>query len=518
VSESDPRAGGGPGAPAPPDVTAVGGEGVRSGVAYLYVARIFVAAAGWAGTVVIVRTLSPSDWGRYSFVFGLLGIIGFVVDLQIGRIVLREVIEARADAGRVVGSYISLRLLIGLVSFVVAVAVVLAGRYDTTIVWATVVGAIGFFFIAPANGFVVWFQARVWLRPFAVGTVAGAVVQLAIVLAVAASDNGTVVLFALAATAGQVTVLAWRLWALHRRHMVFRLRAETGQWWTWIKEAIPLSIGAALFSVYYRIDIVMLEALDSARAVGEYTIGYKFADLAIFFPEALLTPVMTLFVAAWPHDASSLRRHVRQSFVLLAVAAVAIGVGFALVAGPLIELLYGDRYATATGASRLLVTGSVIQYVSYLCFMILVAIGRNRPYALAGLAGLVVNVALNLILIPAYSFDGSAIATVVTELVVAVLLIMIVRHTPGILSVPWPAIARAALAGVVMAGVYLGAVVVLPWVVAAGLAGVVFIAALHVLRVDGPGGLRTLARNARFELTGDEADDPDAQAATPSDR
>jgi O-antigen/teichoic acid export membrane protein len=273
-----------------------------------------------------------------------------------------------------------------------------------------------------------------------------------------------------------------------------------------------------LFSVYYRIDIVMLEALDSARAVGEYTIGYKFADLAIFFPEALLTPVMTLFVAAWPHDASSLRRHVRQSFVLLAVAAVAIGVGFALVAGPLIELLYGDRYATATGASRLLVTGSVIQYVSYLCFMVLVAIGRNRPYALAGLAGLVVNIALNLVLIPAYSFDGSAIATVITELVVAVLLIMIVRRTPGILSVPWPAVARAGIAGVAMAGVYLAAVVVVPWVVAAGLAGIVFLAALHVLQVDGPGGLRTLVRNARFDAAIDEAADPDTQAGTPSDR
>jgi O-antigen/teichoic acid export membrane protein len=300
--------------------------------------------------------------------------------------------------------------------------------------------------------------------------------------------------------------------------MSFRLRASGSQWWVWIKEALPLSIGAALFSIYYRIDIVMLEALDSARAVGEYTIGYKFADLAIFFPEALLTPVMTLLVAAWPHDVSSLRRHVRQSLVLLAVAAVAIGVGFALVARPLIELLYGDTYATSTGAARLLVTGSVLQYVSYLCFMVLVAIGRNRPYALAGLAGLVINIVLNLVLIPAYSFDGSAVATVITEFTVAVLLIIIVRRTRGVLSVPWSAIARTALAGLAMAAFYLGAATVVPWPAAAGLAAVVFLAALHLLRVDGPGGLRTLARNARFDLTGGAADEPDPQASTPSDR
>ncbi|MGH9033717.1 MAG: oligosaccharide flippase family protein, partial [Acidimicrobiia bacterium] len=281
---------------------------MRSGAAYLYMARVFVAAAGWTGTVVIVRTLSPSDWGRYSFVFGLLGIVGFVVDLQIGRVVLRQVIHAGPGAGEVVGSYICLRLLVGLMSFVVAVAIVLGGGYEPKIVWATVVAALGFFFIAPANGFVVWFQAQLWLRPFAMATVAGAVVQLALVLAIVMSGNGGVVLFALTATAGQIAVLAWRLWALHRRRMGVRLRADTSAWWAWLKEAIPLSIGAALFSIYYRVDIVMLEALDSARAVGEYTIGYKFADIAIFFPEALLTPVITLLVAAWPDDLPSLRR------------------------------------------------------------------------------------------------------------------------------------------------------------------------------------------------------------------
>lgn len=491
------------------------GQGVRSGATYLYVARVFVAAVGWTGTVVIVRALSPSDWGRYSFVFGLLGIIGFVVDLQIGRVVLREVLDAGADAGRLVGSYICLRLVVGLTSFVVAVGIVVGGGYEPKILWATVVAALGFFFIAPANGFIVWFQARLWLRPFAVGTVVGALVQLALVLAIAVTDRGSVVLFALTATAGQIAVLGWRLWALHRGGMGFRLQPDTSRWWVWLKEAVPLAIGAALVHIYYRVDIVMLEALDSARAVGKYTIGYKFADLAIFVPQALLTPVITLMVAAWPDDVSSLRRHVRQALVLLTVAGVAIGVGFALVARPLIELLYGSRYELSTDAARLLVAGGVIQFLSYLSFVILIAVGRNRPYAVAGLLGLVLNVGLNLILIPAYSFNGSAVATVITEVAVAVLLIGAVRRTPGVLSVPWPTIVRVAVAGVAMAAAYVAVVTSFPWPVATGTAAVVFLGSLHLLRVDGPGGLRTLVRNARFDVTDPAPGSPGDQSMEP---
>jgi O-antigen/teichoic acid export membrane protein len=497
VSHTDGRATAGQDEPTDAPLS---GQGVRSSAAYLYVARIVVAATGWTGTVVIVRTLSPSDWGRYSFVFGLLGIIGFVVDLQVGRIVLREVLDAGAGARHVVGSYISLRLLVGLVSFAIAVAIVLAGGYESKIVWATFVAALGFFFIAPANGFVVWFQARRWLRPFAVATAVGGLFQLALVLAIAISGNGTVVLFALTATGGQLAVLVWRLWALHRRAMGIRLHPDPSRWWVWLREALPLAIGSALVSIYYRVDIVMLEVLDSARAVGEYTIGYKFADLAAFLPAALLTPVLPLLVAAWPHDIASIRRHVRQAIVLLAVAGVASGVGFALVARPMIELLYGARYEVSVDAARLLVVGAVVQYFSYVAYVALVAIGRNGPYAVAGLAGLVLNVGLNLILIPAFSFNGAAAATVITEVAVVALLIAAVRQTPGLLEIPWGSMARTGIAGLAMTAAYFGAVNYLPWPVAGCIAAIVFLGLLHALQVDGPGGLRTLARNARFEV------------------
>ena len=54
----------------------------------LVASRIITAVFGWAGTVVIARTLSPEDWGQYAFVFGLLGIMALITDLGVGRVVL----------------------------------------------------------------------------------------------------------------------------------------------------------------------------------------------------------------------------------------------------------------------------------------------------------------------------------------------------------------------------------------------------------------------------------------------
>ena len=415
------------------------------GATGLLIGRTVSAIVGWAGTVVIARELSPTDWGGYSFIFGLLGIVGLVVDLQVGRIVLREVLDAGDDAGRVVGSYVMFRLLVGLVAYVAAIAIVAGGGYSQNVVLGTVVAGFGFLLIAPANGLAIWFEARLWLRPSAVATILGAVTQLGFTLLVASGSGSNLVPFAAASTVGLVVVLGWRIRVVFVYHLSVHPNLDPRRWWVWLRESIPLAIGFGLVTLYYKLDIVMLSKLDTLESVGQYSIGYKFADLASYIPLALLTPLLALMVAAWPHDTESLRSHFRQAFVLLFVAAIGLTVGFACIAQPAVELLYGTRYAPSVDAARYLVAGAAIQFFSYLCFTTLVSVGRNRPYALAGLAGVVINTGLNVVLIPRYSFNGSAVATVVTEVVVFGVLLASLTRTPGIVTIPAGVIVRTAL-------------------------------------------------------------------------
>ena len=69
----------------------------------LVAGRYAVAALAWIGTVIIVRQLTVEEFGEYSVIFSLLGIVGFIADLRISRIVLADVLAAddtRRGAGR----------------------------------------------------------------------------------------------------------------------------------------------------------------------------------------------------------------------------------------------------------------------------------------------------------------------------------------------------------------------------------------------------------------------------------
>ena len=480
------------------------GEPVSHSAGLLLVTRLLEAVTGWLGTLIIARELAPSAFGGYSFVFGLLGIIGLAVDLQVSRVALRDVLDAGDDPGSVVGSYVVFRTLIGAVAYTLALTVVLAGGYETKVVIGVVVAGLQFLFVAPNIGLQIWFRARRWMRPTAIGTAIGRLVQFALVVILAADGSQNLVLYAAAATAGELLIFLIRIWNSHLHGLRVSLTINTARWRSWLRESLPLAIGFSLVSVYTKLDLVLLSQLDSLRSVGQYTIGYKFADLASFVPFALMTPVMTLMVEAWPDRIVAIRRQFRQSLVLLTLAAVAGSVAFALVAGHAVVLLYGDRYAPAVDAARLLVAGAAVQFISYLCFVTLASIGRTMAYAIAGCVGLLVNVLLNVALIPPYSFDGSAIATVATELGVVAFLLAVLARTTTLVDVPWRAILNAVGAGAAMAGVYLGLELAVPWYVAIAGGLLAFLGTVHLLGADAPGGLPALLRAARFA---DEADE-----------
>jgi O-antigen/teichoic acid export membrane protein len=502
-TDSSPRATSSPADSVAGEVHSVGRE-----ASWLLAGRAIVALTGWAGTAIIARELSPNAWGGYSFVFGLFGILGVVVDLQVGRIVLRQVLEARDDADRVVGSYSLFRVLIGLAAMALGIAFVLIGGYEDAIVLGTLIVGTSLVFMSPGWGLRVWFQARLRLRPVAVAMIAGAIVQLGAVVLVAATPNPTIAQFAVPTLLGQVLVLVWLAVVLRAAGVRPRLRVEPTEWWAWVKESAPLAVGFALVSIYLKVDIVLLSKLDTLDSVGLYGIGYKFADLVTFVPIALLTPVLTVMVTSANRESPDLGRHFRQAFVLLFVAATAFTVVFAVAAEPTIELFYGPRYREGADAARLLVAGAGVGFLTHLCVTTLVAIGRNSLYALAGILGLAVNVAMNVALIPAFSYNGSAVATVVTEAAVLALLVVGLHRAARVVDVPWGAVGRTSAAAAGLAGAYYGITYLLPWWVGVAGAVAVFVGLLHVFGVDGPGGLRGLIRNARFSVEASTSEEP----------
>lgn len=457
----------------------------------LVAGRVGVAVVGWVGTLLIVRSLTVDEFGRFSFIFGFLGLVATVTELGIGRLAVAGIVSRTDDAGAFAGTYVLLRAALGLAGYVVALVVVAVAGYPAGVVRATAVAGLVLVIATPSHAYVAVFQAHDGLRPVAIGSLLGQVGQFALTAAIAAA-GGSVLVFTIPAVVCELVILWWHR-RCARRLLELRYRVLWSTWARLVREAVPLAIGGVMATAYYRIDSVMLSKLDTFSAVGIYGVAYKFVDVVHFVPSALMLATLPVLVRSWPNSPRQFDAAFRRAFLLLALAGGLIVAEFALFAQPVIDALYGPEYAAAAGPALVVVTGECVAFFGALVFTALVAAGRHRLYPVVTLIGLVLNVGLNLWLIPSRSFHGAAAATLATDLVVVVLLwLTLFRHRelrPSGLARAWWLVLAATVAVLTGAGLRQ----VLPWALAAAGTALAFLVAAQLsLGAGGGGGLRQL--------------------------
>jgi O-antigen/teichoic acid export membrane protein len=202
-----------------------------------------------------------------------------------------------------------------------------------------------------------------------------------------------------------------------------------------------------LFNVaVFRLDAVMLEAIRGPLQVAQYGVAYRFFESILFVTWAMST-------AALPRIARGDDDGVTYGLTTAALVAFylpfAVGAGFA--ASGVIQTLFSARYIPAAQAVGWLAGAGIFYAIAYFTRVCLMMRDRGRTVLLASGATVVLNIALNAILIPQLGFEGAAIATFASEVFEALVLVVLYARTNRIkvtAVTALPVVAAGAMAGV----------------------------------------------------------------------
>ena len=240
-----------------------------------------------------------------------------------------------------------------------------------------------------------------------------------------------------------VSALATVLWlsfSIARRHRRLHLGFDRDRptWSRLVRDGGPLALINLLGLVNYRVDVLVLGALSSMRAVGIYAVSTRFIDavlpLAAFFVAASF-PVLSATAA---HSPEQRQNQVQRAAEFLALASVPIMVGGWVFAPRLVQLVAGHQYAQAVLPLRLLLLSLAFSYMSTFLLYLMIAANRQRRIVWLMVASIGLNLILNAALVPFYSYVAPAVATLVSEIAGTVALLVIVRRTLHVRVRPTP--------------------------------------------------------------------------------
>lgn len=239
------------------------------------------------------------------------------------------------------------------------------------------------------------------------------------------------------------------LWLLKKR-AGFSLRLERGFLAYLLKEALPLALSNIFILVFVRVDIVMLEIMDRSFAeIGWYAAGVRVIDGVGMVPILVSGASLPVLASLAKKDMKAAAKLYSQAQRLLLILGLPAAVGLWVVREQVALGVYGPEFAETARAFLWLAPVMAFLFINFLQLNSLTALGKQRLCALATGLCVLVNVGLNLWLIPAYGFMGAAAATLLTEIVLFGLCAWFIHRSigaSGLLERAW----RPALAALIM--------------------------------------------------------------------
>jgi len=221
-----------------------------------------------------------------------------------------------------------------------------------------------------------------------------------------------------------------------------------------LRQCTPFALSDTLTLANGRFDAVLLGFWAGPAAVGLYQAA---TNLVLHFNVVARSINRALYPRmgrAWPARAGEFGRLRDLSMRLVALIAVPVTVGSLLLAPRTIDFLYGDDFAPVVLTYQLLIAVIPIRMAGNTMSLSLAATDRQTPRTIAVSAAAVLNVALNVYLIPRWSYLGAAIATVICETLLLVAYATLLRRAAGrselFRSNGWPLLACAPMAAAIL--------------------------------------------------------------------
>ena len=248
------------------------------------------------------------------------------------------------------------------------------------------------------------------------------------------------------------------------------------QWkWDWalqksmLATSGPLMINHLLATVFWRIDIWILRPLVGAASVGLYSVALKYLDGLNIIPSTFTLAIFPLMSRLARQEGAALLRSYTLGVRLLLIVSLPLAVAVTMLAQPLIFLLGGVQFTTASNevavisdrlcnmlgetignfncgaltsrsgselALQVIIWSIPIGFVNSVTQYVLIAADQQRYLTKAFAFGVAFNLVGNLLLIPAFSFIGAAVVTILSEICLLLLFARRVHRTVG--ATPWP--------------------------------------------------------------------------------
>lgn len=387
----------------------------KLGILAQIAAQIVVGVIGILNIKLLTVNLTAVQYGAYTTAFALVGVFSLVTNLGVNTVTFREISKSPQRASEIFGHSLGLRVALSLVvmPMTILTGFILYSHSDQPVRFATMLLSCYLLFYSIWSTCVAFFGARVrndltallsviHASLFFLGVIVATYLKLGLYGYIAAYIVSTV------ATAGIALVQV-------RRLLPLRMRWDNKIWRATMYSGFGLGIMDALNQLYHFADSILLSILGSVSMVGIYTVAYSLTNIFIFLPGYVLGNITPAIIRI-RSEQTALTEIIGASQYTLTVIGILVPLSAFYFGREMVMIISDARFIHAADSFLLLSIGVLFTYIATPFIQTCIALEKQKGLLLVTFSTLLLNVILNIYLIPHYGIIGAASATALTEL------------------------------------------------------------------------------------------------------
>lgn len=396
-------------------------------MSWLLISQIIASICGFVWTIVIAQYLGVNDYGILGFAISFTGILTVLNDLGVGTHIIRHIATDYDSASHYLGNAIPLKSLFSTFNFGLSLIILIIMKCNPITIQITLLFTIEAILKSFFGLFASTFQAFEEGKYQAIGNTVMNLLLLIFVFIVIFTDTG-IFGITFAYLLSNFIALTYIFYALQKHITKINIQFDREFCKKITIASIPFAISGLLHTLYYSIDIIMLTPLVGDYATGIYNATYRLISvLTLFYGVygAVIFPVMSRM---FKNSKELLNISFEKSVKYLMLIIIPIAVATQFYSLDIILLFFGKDYAAASAPLSILVWTICLIFFNGSVATVLNASFKEIAVAKLNFIAVIFNVVLNLFMIPKFSYNGAAITTVLTDLLLLFLYLYVMKQ------------------------------------------------------------------------------------------
>lgn len=387
---------------------------ILSNMSWLFFDKIFRIGFGFVLTFVLARRLGPSLFGKLNFALAYVSIFTAISSMGLNGIVVREVLQNPKDEGKVLGSASILQLIGGIfATFISIITIFFLRKNDNNL--TTIIIILSFINIFKLSDVIkMWYEAKLKSKNTII--IENTVFVIFSIIKIILIINGF-----------NLTTIIWMYFfesAFTCLGIIFNYKL-TYSFVNWsfskkiilklFNDSMPLLFSGIAIMIYMRIDQIMLGKILGDNEVGIYSSALKISEMWYMIPMVIVASLKPSIIESQKKGEDEYLNIINKILNFLATFAILLAVFISIFSSSIIRIFYGEAYTSASTILLIHVWTNVFVFIGIGGEGWYITQNYQKISFYRTITGALINIILNILLIPLMGVNGAAFATLISQ-------------------------------------------------------------------------------------------------------